>query len=76
MSDGVLLEMILACEQLGESHAAALRQIAQLTEAQLQGRGLDTAVLLAYQSQAETAAADLERFRALIQQFKTRFTVH
>jgi hypothetical protein len=28
MSDGVLLEMILACEQLGESHAAALRQIA------------------------------------------------
>ena len=68
--------MILTCEQLGESPAAALRQILQLTEAQLQGRGLDTAVLRAYQSQAETAAADPERFRALIRQFKSRFTMH
>lgn len=40
MSDTSLLEMVLACEQLAESHAAALRQIGQLTEAQLQGRGL------------------------------------
>jgi hypothetical protein len=68
--------MVLACEQLGESHARALRQIEQLTEAQRTGRRLDTAVLLAYQSEAETAAEYLERFRLMIQEFKARLTVH
>lgn len=76
MTDSVLLEMLLACEQLGESHARALKQIAQLTDAQLQGRGLDTAVLLAYQEQAEAAEVYLERFRAMLQDFKTRITIH
>ena len=76
MSDTRLLEMILACEQLAESHATALRQIGQLTEAQLQGGGLDTAVLLAYQEQAETAATTLERFRLMLADLKSRITVH
>lgn len=76
MSDAVLLEMIAACEQLAEGYERALWAVQQLTSAGLEGCGISTTVLHAYDEQAEQAAADLEWFRALVAKFKTQFTVH
>lgn len=75
-ADAQILELLAACEQLGEGYARALRALQQLTSAGLEGRGITTTVLHAYDEQAERAAADLERFRALVKQLKTHFTVH
>ena len=75
-ADAALIEMIAACEQLSEGYARALRAVQQLTSAGLEGLGMSAATLHGYHEQAETAATDLERFRALVAQFKTMFTVH
>ena len=75
-TDAPMLELIAACEHLGECYARALRAVQQLTSAGLEGRGISAAALQAYDEQAETASADLERFRALGKQLKTQFTVH
>lgn len=75
-SDASFLELLAACEQLAESHARSLRAVQQLTSAGFEGRGITTAVLQAYDEQAEKGAADLERFRGLVVKFKSMFTVH
>ena len=72
-----MLELLAAaCEQLAEGYARSLRAVQQLTTAGLEGRGISTTVLHAYDEQAEQAAVDLERFRALVVKFKRLFTVH
>ena len=76
MSDTMLIEMLAACEQLAEGYARSLRAVQQLTSAGLEGRGIGAAAFHGYHEQAEMAAADLERFRALVAQFKSRITVH
>lgn len=48
----------------------------QFTSPGLEGRGITITVLHAYDEQAERAAADLERFRTMVAQLKTQFTVH
>ena len=75
-SDAMLLEMIAACEQLGEGYARSLRAVQQLTSAGFQGRGVSVAALQAYDEQAERARADIERFRTLVAQFKSQIRVH
>ena len=71
-----ILEVLAGCEQLMDGYGRALRAVQQLTTAGLEGRGLTAAVLQAYHEQAEIAASDLERFRALVSHYKTMFTVH
>jgi hypothetical protein len=75
-TDAPMLELLAACEQLADGYARALRAVQNLTSAGFEGRGITTAVLQAYDEQAESAAADLEQFRALVAKFKTLFTVH
>ena len=75
-TDAPMLELLAACEQLGEGYARALRAVQNLTSAGLEGRSITIAVLHAYDEQADGAAADLERFRALVAKFKTLFTIH
>ena len=75
-TDAPMLELLAACEQLGEGYARALRAVRNLTSAGLEGRSITIAVLHAHEEQAEKPAGDLERFRVLVKQFKTTFTVH
>ena len=75
-SDVPILELLAACEHLAEGYGRALRAVQQITSAGLEGRGMTAATLQSYDEQAETASADLERFRVLVKQFKTQFTVH
>ena len=75
-NDATMLELLAACEQLAEGYARSLRAVQQLTSAGLEGRGISVTALHAYDEQAERAAADLERFRALVAQYKSWFTVH
>ena len=73
--DAAFLELLAASEQLALGYARSLRAVQNLTSASLEGRGHETSVLLAYQAQAEEAATDLERFRALVAHYKTLFRV-
>lgn len=75
-NDPVVLEMIATCEHFAQGYSRALQAIAQLTTAQLEGLVMTEAALMAHQEFAETAATDLERFRARLAQLKSMFRVH
>lgn len=70
-----LIELLAECEELAEGYAWALTALQQVTRAAEAGH-VSAAVLADYRQQAETAAVDLARFRALIAQFKQEIRVH
>jgi hypothetical protein len=66
-----IYELVAACEQLADDYARALTAIQELTSAALENRLIATRAVLQYEQQAEKAAADLKRFRALVAAFRT-----
>lgn len=71
-----LIEFLAECEELAEGYAWALTALQQVTRAGEAGHVVSAAVLADYRQQAETAAVDLARFRALIAQFKQEIRTH
>ena len=74
--DAALLEMLAACEQLGEGYACALTVIERLARAGLEGVTVRAEVLREYQEQPRRASADLARFRQRIAEFKAQIGTH
>ena len=70
-NDPPIYELLAACEQLADGYARALTAIQDLTSAALENRLMATTAVLQYDQQAEKAAADLQRFRALVAKFRT-----
>jgi hypothetical protein len=66
-----MYKLVGACEQLADDYARALTAIQELTSAALENRLIATRAVLQYEHQAEKAAADLKRFRALVAAFRT-----
>lgn len=76
MSDPVLLELLAACDALAEATERTNTIVHALAEAHILGQRPADAVLNGYIDQADSAAAHLERFRALVSQVRTSIRVH